>query len=231
MQRPIAGPCMKPCPLNPAATASTIFDTSVLIAPVSPVVNFGTGVTDVTMTQLRHLFTTGRSPTGENLVVVNRDSGSGTRNAFDNSIGLDPSWGIGDNTGPRNNGVQFDRLGPSYLPSNKQGNNRVEAAVIAHRRCGRADAAALRTDAAGQRRARSIRHCPAATKAGQNAAFRVHVEDPRHGPILPPENPRPAGACRRGRTERPADHAGRRWRRRGNECSPMRVRRVWMGRA
>mgnify|MGYP001000151668 CR=1 FL=1 len=118
---------------NPAASASTIFDTSILIAPVSPVVNFGTGVEQVTITQLRHLFASGRMPTGENLVVVNRDSGSGTRNAFDNSIGIDPSWGVGDNTGPRNNGVQFDRLGPSYLPSNKQGNNRVEAAVIAHR--------------------------------------------------------------------------------------------------
>ncbi len=118
---------------NPAASSSTIFDSSILLAPVAPVVNFGTGVSAVTISQLRHLFTTGRAPSGENLVVVNRDSGSGTRNAWDNSLGIDPSWGIGDNTGPRNNGVQFDRLGPSYLPSNKQGNNRVEAAVIAHR--------------------------------------------------------------------------------------------------
>ncbi len=122
-----------PGTFNPAADANTIFDTSLAFAPVAPVVNFGAGVSRVTITQLRHLFTTGRMPSGLNLMVVNRDSGSGTRNAFDNSLGIDPSWGIGDNTGPRNNGVQFDRLGPSYLPSNKQGNNRVEPAVINHR--------------------------------------------------------------------------------------------------
>ncbi|MBL8758965.1 MAG: hypothetical protein JNK35_11105 [Phycisphaerae bacterium] len=118
---------------NPSADANTIFDTSLAFAPVAPVVNFGTGVTRVTISDLRHLFAAGRMPTGENLMVVTRDSGSGTRNAWDNSLGLDPSWGVGDNTGPRNNGVQFDRLGPSYLPSNKQGNNRVEPSVINHR--------------------------------------------------------------------------------------------------
>jgi hypothetical protein len=118
---------------NPAANANTIFDTQLALAPVAPVVNFGTGLQQVTITQLRHLFTAGRLPSGENLMVVTRDSGSGTRNAWDNSLGYDPSWGVGDNTGPRNNGVQFDRLGPSYLPSNKQGNNRVEPSVINHR--------------------------------------------------------------------------------------------------
>ncbi|MGE3320666.1 MAG: hypothetical protein AB7K52_00225 [Phycisphaerales bacterium] len=118
---------------NPAADANTIFDTSLAFAPVAPVVNFGAGVTQITITELRHLFAAGRMPNGLNLMVVTRDSGSGTRNAWDNSLGIDPSWGVGDNTGQRNNGVQFDRLGPSYLPSNKQGNNRVEPSVINHR--------------------------------------------------------------------------------------------------
>ncbi|MCW5764936.1 MAG: hypothetical protein KIT68_03045, partial [Phycisphaeraceae bacterium] len=118
---------------NPAATSGTIFDTAVLVAHVAPVVNFGVGRSQITLSELRHLFTAGRLPSGENLMVVNRDSGSGTRNAFDNSLGYDPSFGVGDNTGPRNNGPQFDRLGPTYLPSNKQGNNRVEPAVINHR--------------------------------------------------------------------------------------------------
>lgn len=112
---------------------NTIFDTLVVVAPVAPVTNYGTGIQQLNMTDLRHLFSTGRLKSGENIVAVTRDSGSGTRNAWDNSIGLDPSFGIGDNAGPRNNGAQFDRLGAQYIPSNKQGNNRVEPSVFNHR--------------------------------------------------------------------------------------------------
>ncbi len=114
-------------------SVNTIFDTDIVVAPVAPITNFGTGIEVLRMTDLRFLFATGRLPSGENIVAVTRDSGSGTRNAFDNSIGLDPSFAIGDNLGPRNNAVQFDRLGAQYVPSNKQGNNRVEPSVYNHR--------------------------------------------------------------------------------------------------
>ncbi|MFN9929237.1 MAG: GC-type dockerin domain-anchored protein [bacterium] len=113
--------------------ANTIFDTAILIAPVAPTINFGIGFNQFDQADIRHLFTTGRQRDGENLIVVTRDSGSGTRNAWDNSNGIDPSWANGDNAGVRNNGPQFDRLGPIYVPSNKQGNNRVEGAVINNR--------------------------------------------------------------------------------------------------
>ncbi len=118
---------------NPAANSNTIFDTSLAFAPVAPIVNFGTGIQQIDMSDLNHLFSTGRRKTGENLMVVTRDSGSGTRNAWDNTRGIDPSWGYGENVGVRNNNSTNDELGATYLPSNKQGNNRVEPSVFNQR--------------------------------------------------------------------------------------------------
>lgn len=111
---------------NPAADANTIFDTSIAFAPVSPVVNYGTNIQKLDMSDLQHLFGAGRRKSGENLVTVTRDSGSGTRNAFDNSMGRDPSWGVGDNLGPRNNATANEQAGALYLPSNKNSNANVE---------------------------------------------------------------------------------------------------------
>src|SRR5690606_9159528 len=85
------------------------------------------------MSDVRHVFATGRLMSGENLVAVTRDSGSGTRNAFNNSIGLDPSWGVGDNMGPFSAFADWDRLGPDFVPSSKGGSGRVEATVTNHR--------------------------------------------------------------------------------------------------
>jgi len=117
-------------PNNPgAADQNTIFDTDLLFAPIAPVVNFGSGVTQVTMTELQHLFTTGRGANGENLVVVTRDVGSGTRNAFNNCTGVDPSWGNGDNIGPRSSGGAQNNLGAGFIPSNKNGNGDMEATL------------------------------------------------------------------------------------------------------
>ncbi|MBX3387039.1 MAG: hypothetical protein KF768_10750 [Phycisphaeraceae bacterium] len=122
--------------------ANTIFDTPLFFAPIAPITNFGVGMegiggkSGILMTDLRALFVTGRLTTGENLVAVTRDSGSGTRNGFNNSTGTDPSWGVGENVGARNNAVGNagrDRLGPNYVPSNKGGNPRVEANVFNHR--------------------------------------------------------------------------------------------------
>jgi len=113
--------------------ANTIYDTPLFLATVAPIANFGTNVTQVNVSDLRQLFATGRLPNGQNLLAVTRDSGSGTRNAWDNSIGLDPSFGIGDNVGAVNNIITNDRLGPAFLPNNKNGNPRVEQTVYNHR--------------------------------------------------------------------------------------------------
>ena len=114
-------------------TSTTVFDSALVHAAAAPVATFGVGLAQIDMTELRHLFSAGRLSDGEDLVAVNRDSGSGTRNLWDNSIGLDPSFGNGDNAGVRNNGPQFDRSGPFYIPSNKGGNNRIEDAAVNNR--------------------------------------------------------------------------------------------------
>ena len=107
----------------------TVFDTPVTLTPVAAIVNFGVGLQQIQMSDLRHLNATGRRINGENLTVVTRDSGSGTRNAFMNGICLDPSWGVGENIGLRTSSSANDRLGPDYQPSNKGGSSRMEATV------------------------------------------------------------------------------------------------------
>ncbi|MFG0242617.1 MAG: GC-type dockerin domain-anchored protein [Phycisphaerales bacterium JB054] len=111
----------------------TAFDTLIANVPVSAPVNYGVGMQQIKMSDLRHLNATGRRITGENLMVVTRDVGSGTRNAFMNGIGLDPSWGVGENIGARTVSSANDRLGPDFQPSNKGGSSRVDATVINHR--------------------------------------------------------------------------------------------------
>jgi len=111
----------------------TVFDTPITLAPVAAMVNFGVGLEQIKMSDLRHLTATGRRINGENLVKVTRDSGSGTRNAFMNGIGLDPSWGVGENIGTRTVSSSNDLLGPNFQPSNKGGSSRVEGTVRNHR--------------------------------------------------------------------------------------------------
>ncbi len=118
-------------PANPgAADDNTIFETQLFFAPIGTIVNFGTGIRELTYTDLRHLFVAGRMPTGENLMVVTRDSGSGTRAGYMNSICIDPSWGNGDNLGGLSNTNNQHQAGPNYQPSNKGGNSGVEASLI-----------------------------------------------------------------------------------------------------
>jgi hypothetical protein len=120
---------------NPPATAdcNTLFDTAVFFAPIATVTNLGTGVREMKATELQHLFTTGRTKTGENLVAVTRDVGSGTRNGYYNSIGLDPSWGNGDNIGRISTATANNRLGSAFSPTNKGGNSGVEETARNHR--------------------------------------------------------------------------------------------------
>ncbi|MBO6513873.1 MAG: hypothetical protein JJ974_07920, partial [Phycisphaerales bacterium] len=107
----------------------TIFDTPVTLTPVAAITNLGVGIQEIQMSDLRHLNATGRRVNGENLMVVTRDSGSGTRNAFMNGICLDPSWGVGENIGPKTSSSVNDKAGPDFTPSNKGGSSRMEATV------------------------------------------------------------------------------------------------------
>jgi hypothetical protein len=117
-------------PLNPgAADSNTIFDTELAFAPIAPVINFGTGLRQITITQLQHHFGTGRGINGENLMVVTRDIGSGTRNAFQNCIGQDPSFGVGDNIGALSTTNAQNNLGAQFQPTNKGSNGSVESTL------------------------------------------------------------------------------------------------------
>jgi hypothetical protein len=110
----------------------TIFDTQIAWAPIVPLVNYGVGLSQITYTDLQHLVLTGRRETGENLHMVTREIGSGTHNAFMNSIGVDPSWGLGENIGPIGNGTgsgvtgtDAGRSGSRFIPGNKLGTGQV----------------------------------------------------------------------------------------------------------
>ncbi|MFG0327886.1 MAG: dockerin type I repeat-containing protein [Phycisphaerales bacterium JB037] len=108
----------------------TVYGTPITLTPVAAMVNPGVGMDKIDMSDLRHLTATGRRITGENLTKINRDAGSGTRNAFANGIGLDPSFAAGENIGPRTSSSTNDRVGPFYQPSNKGGSSRVDGTVI-----------------------------------------------------------------------------------------------------
>lgn len=114
---------------NAPTLNATVFDTALLFAPIAMVTNFGTGWTTVRNTEIQFLVVTGRAPSGENLMVVTRDKGSGTRNAFDNTNGVDPSWGNGENIGLQSNTGNQHTTGPNFIPSNKGSNGGVETTV------------------------------------------------------------------------------------------------------
>ncbi len=123
----------------------TLFDTQIAWTPIAAFANYGANVDangsdaggegEVRKTTLQHGYVTGRTETGENLVFVTRDSGSGTRNGWSNSIGVDPSWAVGENAGAKGGSgdSQFDRLGPDFVPSNKGGSSRMEGTTQNHR--------------------------------------------------------------------------------------------------
>ncbi|MEZ6234085.1 MAG: dockerin type I repeat-containing protein [Phycisphaerales bacterium] len=109
--------------------ANTVFTTSLAFAPVTFFTNLGTGLRQATQSELQYLFMTGRAASGENLVVVTRDSGSGTRNAAMSSIGVDSSWGVGENVGSFSNSSSLDLAGPNFIPGNKGGSSRADGTV------------------------------------------------------------------------------------------------------
>jgi hypothetical protein len=118
--------------------SQTVFDTPLAWVAIAYIANRGTGLSNVDMSDLQYLFVTGRTKSGANLAAVTRDSGSGTRNAAMNSIGVDPSWGCGDNVGVKNNdvvalGSLIGKLGPQHQVSNCDGTSTVAVGVQARR--------------------------------------------------------------------------------------------------
>ena len=116
----------------PSNSANTIFDTQIAAVPVAVLVNYGVGRSTIKQSELRHLNATGRMPSGENLTMITRESGSGTRNLVCNSIGLDPSFGVGENVGNTHNttNTALARCGASFLPSNQTGSGDLENTIF-----------------------------------------------------------------------------------------------------
>lgn len=122
--------------------ANTVFDTQVAWSPVAFITNRGVGWTDrdadgnagdVKKSELQHLFVTGRSTSGENLAVATRDSGSGTRNAAMNSIGVDPSFGAGDNLHARDQVASNSQVGAGMRWTNRDSSGTMQNSVRNHR--------------------------------------------------------------------------------------------------
>jgi len=109
----------------------TVFDEGIAQVPVAFIANAGTGLQCgcISVTELQYLFITGRLPNGGNLVAATRDSGSGTRNASMNSLGVDPSYGRGDNLGNKNDDNPPANLGPGHQPTNCGGSSVMERVV------------------------------------------------------------------------------------------------------
>ncbi len=119
-----------------------VFDTEVAWVPIGIIANHGAavggGTGNVKKTELQHLYVTGRMPSGENLIATTRDSGSGTRNGGMNSLGIDPSWGRGENYSDKNAEVEtspgvyeniYDTIGHDFLPDTKGGSSRMEGTI------------------------------------------------------------------------------------------------------
>lgn len=118
---------------SPLANADTIYSEVGAWVAVAIIANRGADKERVTYNQMQHHFVTGRFPSGENLVAVTRDVGSGTRNAIMNSLGIDTSWGRGDNVGDRVDSENDVRLGPGTQPTNCGGSGISERAVRGRR--------------------------------------------------------------------------------------------------
>ena len=112
-----------------APDANTIFDSEIAWVPVAFIANAGVNIPQLKVTELHHLFLTGRLPSGEDINAATRDAGSGTRNAIMNSIGLDPAWAQGDGLHPKWSTSPEGYLGSTYKWTNSGGSSRMEDAV------------------------------------------------------------------------------------------------------
>ncbi|MCA9256115.1 MAG: hypothetical protein KDA33_10785 [Phycisphaerales bacterium] len=125
----------------PTVDQNTVYDTIFAYSPVASIANQGTGYENVTYTEVQYMLVTGRNANGENIQACTRDSGSGTRNAHNNSFGVDPSWGAGDNLAPLKRSGKGDRarennetnVGYNTYTANCGGSSIMENAVRHHR--------------------------------------------------------------------------------------------------
>ena len=101
-----------------APNAQTVFGTGLAFAPISIVSNHGTGIQNLTQSQIGFLYVTGRMPDGTNLIAATRDIGSGTRNGIMNSVGVDPSFGTGENVGNQTSSAVQEQIGAQFQPAN-----------------------------------------------------------------------------------------------------------------
>lgn len=115
-----------------AGTAMSLYDTPVAWAPTALCANRGTGLSQIKATEAQYLWSTGRMPNGENLLVATRAWVSGTRNMTMNCLGIDPSWGRGDNLGSLATGTPMN-LGPDTQVSNCKGSGDMRNTLTNHR--------------------------------------------------------------------------------------------------
>jgi len=113
--------------------ANTLYDTSVAYVPVVPIANRGAGIETIKATDWQFGAVTGRSSTGENLQFTTRDTGSGTHNAWMNSLGIDPSHGVGENVGDKARTSSVGLLGEDHAVGNAGGSSIMEE-IVRHSR-------------------------------------------------------------------------------------------------
>lgn len=113
----------------------TLFDTTFVFAPITPIANRGVGRSQIRASELRYLQVSGRMPSGENLAAGVRDAGSGTRNGWANSLGLDPAWAGGDNRGAITTSAARTNLGSCHRVSNCGSSSHLENAAQQRRLC------------------------------------------------------------------------------------------------
>jgi hypothetical protein len=120
---------------NTVANSTSVYDTTVSWVATAFMANQGTGIQDgnVKMTELQHLYVTGRMPNGENLVAGTRESASGTRNGAMNSIGVDPAFGAGENIGNQTTSSSSGNIGKNTQTSNYGSTSHMVAGVKNHR--------------------------------------------------------------------------------------------------
>lgn len=128
--------CNTPGPrTNQLITATgglNLIDTQIAIVPIAIIANRGVGKDTLKYTEMQHLWVTGRMPSGENLAAGTRDAGSGTRNGCMNSLGIDPSFGVGDNEGGETDtttGTASTNLGPCHRTTTLGSGSHVENAT------------------------------------------------------------------------------------------------------
>lgn len=109
--------------------SNTVFDNEVSWVPIVPIANRGVGRSGFSISEYQHLFVTGRLPNGENLVVATRSIGSGTRNGIMNTMGIDPSYGMGDNVSAEWTSTSQGYVGPNHKTSNAASSSNIEESV------------------------------------------------------------------------------------------------------